>query len=93
MSITRIVEIPADRRIVIDVPNEIPSGSVILTIAPVPAESHGLEKTEVLDNIKLISRDEKQATPISDSLLGIFSHLGDISLKEIREKRLAKYFK
>jgi hypothetical protein len=28
-----------------------------------------------------------------DSLLGIASHLGDISLEQIREERLAKYLK
>ena len=30
-------------------------------------------------------------TPISDSLTGILSHLGDITIEQIREERLAKY--
>ena len=35
MSYTQTVEIPADRRLVIDVPHEIPTGTVILTFTPV----------------------------------------------------------
>ena len=34
MTITRTVEIPADRRLIIDVPYEIPIGQVILTFTP-----------------------------------------------------------
>ena len=32
-------------------------------------------------------------TPISDSLTGILAHLGDITIEQIREERLAKYLK
>ncbi len=34
MDIVQTVEIPADRRLVIDVPPEVPTGSVILTFTP-----------------------------------------------------------
>ena len=34
MSVTQTVEIPANRRLIIDVPREIPSGQVILTFTP-----------------------------------------------------------
>jgi len=34
MIITRIVEIPANHRLTIDVPREIPAGPVILTFTP-----------------------------------------------------------
>ena len=34
MTITQTVEIPADRRLTIDVPPEIPTGKVILTFKP-----------------------------------------------------------
>jgi len=33
------------------------------------------------------------STPRVDSLLGVAAHLGDISLDEIREERLARYLK
>jgi len=34
MSITQTVEIPANRRLTIDVPREVPTGPVILTFTP-----------------------------------------------------------
>ena len=34
MSVTQTVEIPASRRLTIDVPREIPTGPVILTLTP-----------------------------------------------------------
>ena len=34
MTITQTVEIPVDRRLVIDVPREVPTGPVILTYTP-----------------------------------------------------------
>ena len=38
MIITQTVEIPADRRLTIEVPKEVPEGRVILTFTPAPAE-------------------------------------------------------
>jgi hypothetical protein len=38
MTIEQIVEIPADRRLVLDVPPEIPTGRVILTFSPADTE-------------------------------------------------------
>jgi len=35
MTVTQTVEIPADRRLTIDVPREVPTGSVILSFTPV----------------------------------------------------------
>ena len=34
MTITQTVKIPADRRLIIDVPREIPAGQVVLTFTP-----------------------------------------------------------
>ena len=34
MSVTQAVEIPANRRLIIDVPSEVPAGPVILTFTP-----------------------------------------------------------
>ena len=44
MSVTQTVEIPANRRLVIDVPPEIPSGQVILTF--IPAKTEPLKERE-----------------------------------------------
>ena len=38
MNVTQTVEVPADRRITITVPNEVPTGPVILTFAPAAAD-------------------------------------------------------
>jgi len=38
MAITQTVEIPADRRITLEVPREVPTGPVILTFTPAKTE-------------------------------------------------------
>jgi len=38
MTITQTVEIPADRRITLEVPREVPTGPVILTFTPARSE-------------------------------------------------------
>jgi len=39
MTITQTVDIPANRRLIIDVPREVPTGSVILTFTPREAQA------------------------------------------------------
>jgi hypothetical protein len=39
MTITQTVEIPADRRITIEVPREVPTGPVVLSFTPAKTES------------------------------------------------------
>jgi hypothetical protein len=41
MTIEQTVEIPADRRLIIDVPPEVPVGPVILTFTPKEPEGRG----------------------------------------------------
>ena len=38
MTITQTVDIPADRRLTIEVPREIPAGRTIIAFTPVPAQ-------------------------------------------------------
>ena len=38
MSVTQTVEIPVNRRLVIDVPHEIPTGRTLITYTPVPEQ-------------------------------------------------------
>jgi len=87
MTIEQTVEIPADHRIFFEflAPEEIPAGParVELKVTPVIKEQR-----------KAVSKKEITGpTPRADRLLGIASHLGDISLEQIREERLAKYLK
>jgi hypothetical protein len=46
MVIEQIVEIPADRRITLEVPREIPAGRVLLTFTPAPSDSFAAGKSK-----------------------------------------------
>jgi len=88
MTIQQIVDIPADHRIFLEflAPTEIPAGPARIELKVTPVtEKQGLSVPE--------KGSIDQATPRADRLLGIATHLGDISLEEIREERLAKYLK
>ena len=92
MTITQTVEIPADRRLVIEVPPQVPAGKINVIIQfPVREDEQSmtteLEPEKQTAKIKL--RDTP--TPISDSLVGILSGMGDIDLDSIRMERLAKH--
>jgi hypothetical protein len=57
MTITQTVEIPADRRLIIEVPRELPTGRTILTFTPAPKETKSSEYTEAeLREIEYINR-------------------------------------
>jgi hypothetical protein len=87
MTIEQTVEIPDDRRIFFEflAPKEIPAGLALVELKLTPVT----EKPE-----KAAAKKEGNAqTPRADRLLGIAANLGDISLEEIREERLAKYLK
>ena len=95
MSVTQTVDIPASHRLTIDVPREVPEGPVILTFTPAAtrrsepalksADEGGTPHTDALKRIL------SQPTPRADALLGVAANLGDITLEQIREERLAKY--
>ena len=95
MTITQTVKIPASRRITIDVPREVPAGEVILTFTPklaVQEQKKDRMPGCVKEQDKPLSINGKEKpTPRADALLGILSHIGDISHDEIRAERLAKY--
>jgi hypothetical protein len=86
MSVTQTVEIPASHRLIIDVPREVPAGPVILTFTPAkkPADRKADSALE--------SADEGEMSHV-DALLGILSGLGDITLEQIRDERLARQLK
>jgi hypothetical protein len=83
MTIEQIVDIPADRRVTIEIPPQIPTGRTNVIIQfPVPANTRSKE-----------TNAKNSPTPITDSLVGILSGPGDIDLDEIRMERLAKHLK
>ena len=95
MTITQTVEIPADRRLTIEVPLEVPVGKTCIELKVIPF----IKKREIDNNNEKLRFTKKELseilqnakTPISDSLTGILAHLGDITIEQIREERLAKY--
>jgi len=85
MTIEQMVNIPDNHRIFFEflAPKEIPAGParVELKVTPV-TEKQG----------KVAAKKEgSEQTPRADRLLGIAAHLGNVSLEDIREERLAKY--
>ena len=90
MTITQTVDIPADRRITLDLPPELPVGKakVELTVTPenMPQESSNGKIRLTKSMIEEIMQGETLR-----SLTGILHT--EMSLEEIREERLAKYLK
>jgi hypothetical protein len=69
MIIEQTVEIPADRRLVLDVPPEIPTGRVILTFSPVDAE-----KQQKLAAFRQLTREVTELSKI-DPLPPVFDEI------------------
>ena len=88
MTVEQIIDIPADHRVFLEfmAPKEIPAGpaKVELKVTPVIKKK---------DQIIAGAFSQGSATPLTDALSGILSHVCDISIEEIRAERLAKYQK
>jgi len=74
MSVTQTIEVPASHRLTIDVPSEIPTGSVILTFTPAKKSAVGKINRTLEDALR---RAEEKAVdpnrrPLSD-FFGILS--------------------
>jgi hypothetical protein len=59
MSITQTINIPASRRVIIGVPQEIPTGRAILTFAPDSAGKEPVQKSEARD-IEIINQNAER---------------------------------
>jgi hypothetical protein len=97
-TIEQTVDIPADRRITIEVPREVPEGKARVELKVIPfvkkEEDKPLPKGKLFRSKKELDEFLANAhTPISDSLTGILAHLGDITIEQIRDERLAKHLK
>jgi hypothetical protein len=90
MTIEQTVEIPVNRRLIIDVPREVPVGKAVLAFTPVPetATSVPVSKGE---KIRLTQPmiDELLRSETLRSLTGLLQT--DISVDEIRSERLKKH--
>jgi len=103
MTITQTIEIPADHRLTIEVPREVPAGLAKLEVKLIPvvkehtdSRSDAPKSTDEREkrHADALSKIRSQPTPRADALLGVAANLGDISLEQIREERLVeKYLK
>jgi len=99
MTITQTVDITDSRRLHLDfdIPREVPAGKARVELKVIPfvkkEEKHVLNKSSKLRLTKkeLDEMLNNAQTPISDSLTGILAHLGDISIEQIRDERLARH--
>jgi len=62
MAITQTVEVPADRRITLEVPREVPTGQVVLTFSQTkgdkkPRMTEAEEKEWINDNIEWLNEE------------------------------------
>jgi len=96
MIITQTVEIPTNRRLLFEIPRDIPTGRVKVELKIIPfvkKEENQMVKTPAFP----LSKNElneillNAKTPITDSLTGILADCGNITEEQIREERLAKY--
>ncbi|MDR0551705.1 MAG: hypothetical protein LBG72_06775 [Spirochaetaceae bacterium] len=94
IAIEQTVEIPASRRLVIDVPLEVPAGRTILAFIPVPAEKDRAGKPK-LPRFTKEQIEEWSKSPDIQALVGAIDSTGlppDITMKDIREMRLAEKY-
>jgi len=70
MSITQTIEIPTNRRLIIDVPREVPIGKTILTFIPALATR---EKMSEAQELKLINRHAKRLNKEAEDVLSFQS--------------------
>jgi hypothetical protein len=96
MTIEQTVEIPASRRVIFDLPSTFPVGKAkaALVVYPEPPAKLPPEVNRTPANRSHpIKAGTEQATPLTDRLSGILSHIGDIRPDELRPERLSKYLK
>ena len=95
MTITQTVEIPADHRVFFDFPKEIPVGKAQIELKVIPFVKKE-EKSVSFEQQKIrLSKRELdkmlENCPITQEISGLLSDLGNITIEQIREERLAKY--
>jgi hypothetical protein len=91
MTITQTVDIPADRRLYIDVPSEVPTGMAHLEVNVIPFDKQE-DKPEIKGKNRFTRKELDEMLkdcPITQKLTGILHT--DMTLDEIRTERLAKH--
>jgi len=102
MTMTQTVKVPADRRIVLEVPPQIPAGETArfeINWFPVNNEAkHSVKENDSFPKNKdgkiVLTKEVKERLLADETLRSLTGILHtDMTLDEIREERLAKYSK
>jgi hypothetical protein len=92
MTITQTIEIPADHRLTIDLPRDLPSGTtaqVEVKVIPFFKKNEKPEQTKLKITRKNLDEMVKNSKVLNE-LTGILSELRDVDLDEIRYNALAE---
>ena len=81
MTITQTVEIPADRRVILEIPPQIPEGKARVEFKVIPFVTENTPSPQ----------GKAGATPHTDSLLSLLAGIGEVNISEIRDERLTKH--
>jgi len=82
MVITQTIDILDDRRVFFDFPREVPTGKAQVELKVIPF----VKKYD-----ETVKNTSERSTPHTDALLNILSKIGDITIDEIRDERLARH--
>jgi len=97
MIITQTLEIPADRRITIEVPPQIPAGRARVELNVISFAKREEKPAEPTPQKLRLTKTEFEEimqnaeTPHSDALTGILADCGDTTVEQIRDERLARH--
>jgi hypothetical protein len=90
MTITQTVNIPDNHRITLEIPRDIPAGETQIIIQ-FPVTEKPKADSEIPQFTEKEFEELMKNSPITQSLSGILSGLGDVDLDEIRMERLKKH--
>jgi hypothetical protein len=90
MTITQTVEITDDYRVTLEIPRSVPKGKAHITIQ-FPVAENPKTDSEIPRFTENEFEELMKNSPITQSLSGILSGLGDVDLDEIRMERLKKH--
>ena len=106
MVVEQVIDLPASRRVILDLPQTFPVGKIRISVFPMPAmektlaTASGTQEADVASSSSnsgkiLFTRQELDEmvknSPTLHKISGILSHLGDVDLDEVRLARLAKH--
>jgi|TergutMp193P3_1026864.scaffolds.fasta_scaffold00674_5 hypothetical protein len=81
MTITQTVDIPADHRLTIDVPSEVPEGQAILTFTPAPKR-----KLTEAEEIEYISRNAEWLNKQAEDMLEFICDVNKAAIERRRQE-------